>query len=154
MYQYLKIILTLLVILNYFTISAQERKVVVIVHPENKYKFDSDKKIREIFLLKQKYNHTDYALPVNKSEKSPEAITFYKQILNLSWSQVKKHFFYKLYAEAIHPPIVLESDESVISYIVANKNGIGYVSLSAINSDNSEKVKVVCIIDSAKLSFY
>jgi ABC-type phosphate transport system substrate-binding protein len=133
---------------------SQEKKVVVIVHPGNSYLFNSEKKIRDIFLLKTKYNHTDYALPVNKSENSPEAVSFYKSILNLTWGQVKKHFFYKLYSDAIHPPVVLESDESVISYIIANKTSIGYVNLSAINSDNTEKVKIICIIDGNKISFY
>lgn len=150
----MKFIISLILAFSFCSLFAQEKKVVVIVHPENTYKFDSEKKIRDIFLLKSKYNHSDYALPVNKAEKSPEAITFYKYILNLTWSQVKKHFFYKLYSDAVHPPVVLESDDAIISYVIANKTGIGYVNLSAINSDNSEQVKIVCIINEGKITFY
>jgi ABC-type phosphate transport system substrate-binding protein len=150
----MKLIITLIAIFSFNFLTAQEKKVVVIVNPKNEYTFDTEKKIRDIFLLKTKYNHTEYALPVNKSEKSPEAVSFYKSILKLTWGQVKKHFFYKLYSDAVHPPVVLESDEAVISYIVANRTSIGYVSISAINSDNTEKVKVICIIDGDKISFY
>lgn len=133
---------------------AQETKVVVICNPKSTYTYNTDKIIRDAWLLKTKIGKNLYALPVNKQVNSLDAIVFYKKILNLSTSQVKNHFFSKQYSDAIMPPVILDSDDAIINYVNSNPTGLGYVNLSAINSDNSEKVKIICIIDGDKITFH
>ncbi len=133
---------------------SQDNKIVVIVHPKDTYHFNSIKKIREAWLLKTKIGKNLYALPVNKYLKSPEATIFYEVVLKMTTSQVSEYFFYLQYSDAILPPVELPSDEAVISYINSNPHALGYINLSSLNSDNTEKMKVICIIEKDKITFY
>lgn len=131
-------------------LEAQKTKIAIIVNPQNSFNFDTDKKIKDIWMLKMKLDEDNYAAPVNKVTTSQEAIVFYHKILNLSTTQVKTYFTNKQYADAVLPPVEFESDEEVISYVSDKKYAIGYVNFSSINSVNKAKVKIIQITDKYK----
>jgi len=118
------------------------RAYKVIVHPSNPISSLSKSQLSRYFLKKQKkWKHGPKVEPVDQKSSSRIREVFSREILNRSATAVTKYWQQQIFSGRDVPPPEKGSDNGVVSYVLSNKGGIGYVSATA----NTSRTKVIQI---------
>lgn len=84
--------------------------------------------------------------PVDRKGSPALKNAFFTQVLEMSVEAGNNYFTQRQFSNSEMPPVQLDSDEEVVSYVAENIGAIGYISKSAYQSSR-DKVKAVLILD-------
>jgi len=105
---------------------------VVIVHPKNESTKLERKLVADIFLKKQTHWSDDSTIkPVDQARTSAVRAQFSQDVIGRSISSVRAYWNQVVFSGQGVPPPELDSDASVVKYVLGNKTAIGYVSATA-----------------------
>jgi ABC-type phosphate transport system substrate-binding protein len=105
---------------------------VVIVHPRNDTTKLERKLLADIFLKKQTHWSDDSTIkPVDQTRTSVVRNRFSQDVIGRSVSSVRTYWNQVVFSGQGVPPPELESDASVVKYVLGNQTAIGYVSPTA-----------------------
>ena len=113
--------------------------VVVIVHPDNPNTLDENQ-VRKIFLGKSRaFPDGMEVLPIDQDVNDPSRAVFVKQILKKDEGNLNSYWARMLFSSKGKPPKVINNPAEMKKLIASNKNAIGYIDASEVDSS----VKVV-----------
>jgi ABC-type phosphate transport system substrate-binding protein len=105
---------------------------VVIVNPKNAATRLDKKFVADIFLKKQTHWSDDSTIkPVDQARTSAVRARFSEEILGRSIASVRTYWNQVVFSGQGVPPPELDSDASVVKYVLGNQTAIGYVSPTA-----------------------
>src|SRR5689334_20037629 len=105
---------------------------VLIVNPKNGESRLDRKFLADIFLKKQTHWGDDSTIkPVDELRTSSVRARFSDEVLGRSISSVRTYWNQVVFSGRGVPPPELDSDASVVKYVLANQTAIGYVSATA-----------------------
>ena len=112
-------------------------EIAVIVNPDNPISKLSKKDIQRLFLGRlQRFPDSDLKVEsIDNDEGSQLYQSFYKQVINMSASKLKRYRAYYLFSGKGKLPEPLANSSRVISHVASSKNAIGYVNSSDVNKD-------------------
>lgn len=135
--------LTLTALLTLTLASPAIAAVSVIVHPDNTSQMQ-DWQIRNIYLGKNKVFPDGTKVEAYElKEGSASRKNFLQKILNKSEASYNALWARMLFSSKSEPPIEAASDIELIQQIARNRNGIGYVDSSSVDSS----VRVILVIE-------
>ncbi|MEO8905046.1 MAG: hypothetical protein ABI488_21535 [Polyangiaceae bacterium] len=104
----------------------------VIVHPENPASELSREFLADAFLKRTtRWSNGEALRPVDQRSTSVVRHKFSDSVLHRSVAAVKNYWQQRIFSGRDLPPPELESDESVVAYVVHHRGAVGYVSGSA-----------------------
>lgn len=140
-FNYKIIIIGILIFITVESIYSQNYKVIVNV--ENELSSTTKEDISNYFLKKKtKWNNQLSVIPVNLIPNSNTRILFSEDIHSKSVNQIRAYWQQSIFSGNLAPPIELETDLKIITFVKNNKRAIGYVS----SETSTEAVKVLTII--------
>jgi len=105
---------------------------VIIVHPTSEATRLDHKLVADIFLKKQTHWSDNSTIkPVDQLRTSAVRARFSQEVLGRSISSVRTYWNQIVFSCQGVPPPELDSDASVVKYVLGNQTAIGYVSTSA-----------------------
>lgn len=84
--------------------------------------------------------------PVDRKGSPALKTAFFTQVLEMTVEAGNNYFTQRQFSNSEMPPVQLDSDAEVISYVAENIGAIGYISKSAYQT-SQDKVKAVLILD-------
>lgn len=100
----------------------------IIVNPANQIESVDRSFLSNVYLKKVATWRNDWTVrPVQLSKRFALRDQFTREILKKSPSQLRSYWNRQIFSGKAVPPPDLESQEEVISYVLANKGAIGYV---------------------------
>jgi ABC-type phosphate transport system substrate-binding protein len=128
---------TLAVLLTTAATRAEERGLVVIVHPSRTVRLSVDD-VARIFLKKQRFwDDGSPIVALNREAQSPLRETFTRRVFGLS-SDALATYWNRQYFLGVLPPATLSSSEAVKRYVASEPGAIGYIEASL--ADDSVRV--------------
>ena len=122
--------------------AADGPRFVVIVNPKNVATRLDKKFVADIFLKKQTHWSDDSTIkPVDQTRTSSVRAKFSQEILGRSIASVRTYWNQVVFSGQGVPPPELDSDASVVKYVLGNRTAIGYVSPAA-ELDGAKVVQV------------
>ena len=101
----------------------------VIVHPKNPIKDSARQFIADAFLKKVTLWPDDSAIrPVDLRPNSTTRIDFTRDVLRRSIQAVRAYWQQRIFSGRGCPPVELESEEAVVTYVLSHPGAIGYIS--------------------------
>lgn len=123
------------------TVYSAHAELVIIIHPQNDAQINA-KNVKRIFLGKEKkFSNGLETIPINQTTGSPAREAFDNNQLGRSSTQISAYWSKLVFTGKGVPPKEVLDDAAVISLVVNNKNAIGYIDSSKVNSD----IKVIKI---------
>ncbi|VAW56037.1 hypothetical protein MNBD_GAMMA07-1696 [hydrothermal vent metagenome] len=114
--------------------SALYATTVVIVNTANPDASISKKVAKKIFMGKKTSTGSTEVIPVDQSEGSTARDDFYKKAAKKSPEKMKSYWSKMIFSGRAQPPKVISGDAAIIDWVKQNKNAIGYVDSSSVNS--------------------
>jgi ABC-type phosphate transport system substrate-binding protein len=100
----------------------------IIVNPANQIDSVDRSFLSNVYLKKVATWRNDWTVrPVQLSKRYPLRDQFTREILKKSPSQLRSYWNRQIFSGKAVPPPDLESQDEVITYVLANKGAIGYV---------------------------
>ena len=130
------IALTCLVLLS-TPLWAQE--FVVIVHPDSTLSEADADSIKRLYLGKTSQLLGVRLTPADLPEGNAVRDAFYHKVVDKDASQLKAYWAQLIFTGGGSPPTVQNSDQTMVQWVAAKQNAIGYVSASA----DTSQVKVI-----------
>jgi len=98
------------------------------------------KQIKKLWLGKiKKVADSGNLVPVDIDPSSPNYAAFYKKVAKKNPAQIKLYWSKQMFSGKNFPAKRLSDDESIIEWVSANKNAIGYISADKV----TDSVKVL-----------
>jgi ABC-type phosphate transport system substrate-binding protein len=114
----------------------------IIVNPANQIESVDRNFLSNVYLKKVATWRNDWTVrPVQLSKRFPLRDQFTREILKKSPSQLRSYWNRQIFSGKAVPPPDLESQEEVISYVLANKGAIGYVA-AGVNLRGAKAVRL------------
>lgn len=119
---------------------AVRAETVIIVHPSNTLNTIEVRDIKRILTGKSlTFESGEKIKVVNLPIETESWEEIYGNLLNKTASQLKRSWSRVLFQGGGIPPVEVESDSSMVSYVAQNSNAFGYVNSDAVDSN----VKVI-----------
>lgn len=114
----------------------------IIVNPANQIESVDRSFLSNVYLKKVITWRNDWTVrPVQLSKRFALRDQFTREILKKSPSQLRSYWNRQIFSGKAVPPPDLESQEEVISYVLANKGAIGYVA-AGVNLRGAKVVRL------------
>lgn len=132
-------LLLLICILSSTHSSADE--ILVIVNPDNPIESLDQKQIQQLFLGRMSLfpNSEVKVSAVDQEENSKAYQHFYKNVMNINDTKLKRYRAYYLFSGKGQVPKTMDSIKALIQYVSKNPNAIAYINKQDLN----DSVKVV-----------
>jgi len=118
-------------------------ETVVVVHPSNNESALGIKVVKKLFLVKtSSFPGGGKATPADQPEGSGIRSSFYKNVAGKNDAQMKSYWSKMIFSGKASPPIIVNDDAAIKSWVASNPNGIGYIDSSQVDTS----VKVVLSI--------
>ncbi len=102
---------------------------VVIVHPSNSASALDRDFVRDAFLKKvATWRNNETIRPVDLHRRLPLRARFTRDLLQKTPTQLRSYWNRLIFSGKGVPPPELASEEAVVSYVLANRGAVGYVS--------------------------
>ncbi|HBC58720.1 MAG TPA: phosphate ABC transporter substrate-binding protein [Gammaproteobacteria bacterium] len=112
---------------------------LVIVHPDSSIKEADADSIKRLYLGKTSQLLGVRLTPADLPEGNSVRDAFYEKVVDKDASQLKAYWAQLIFTGGGSPPTVQNSDQTMVQWVLAKQNSIGYVSSSA----NTSNVKVI-----------
>jgi len=125
--------------------SAANIEIAIIVNSENPVTKMGSEFVRNYWLrrfVKRWKEINKGILPVDRKSKCAEQEIFYNQVLGLPSDKVEVYLTSRQYQNGDTPPLKLDTDADIITYVGREQGAIGYVNASSL-SDSDKSVKVI-----------
>lgn len=115
---------------------AQEAGFRVVIHPDNPTTVMSRDKVADLFLKRtRKWPDGTAVKPVDLPYKSPVRGTFCETVLGRSVAQVRSYWQQRIFSGRGLPPPEEATDAAVLTFVRAERGGVGYVSARTPTGD-------------------
>lgn len=116
-------------------------EILVIVNPENPIDALDQKQIQQLFLGRMSLfpNSEIKVSAVDQNESSQAYQRFYKNVMNINETKLKRYRAYYLFSGKGQVPKTMDSIEGLLQYVSKNQNAIAYIN----KQDLKDSVKVV-----------
>lgn len=110
-----------------------EPRLVVVVHPERTASLDLAD-LRRIFLMQRRFWDDDSVIiPINREPGSAAREAFSLHVLGSHSSRLTSYWNERFF-DGTFPPATLSSDAAVKRYVATERNAIGYLEASQVDS--------------------
>lgn len=117
-------------------------EIVVVVTANSPVDSLSNNEVRNIFLGKSnRFPDGSKAIPLNRTENSPERDAFYQLIVGRSPAEIKSYWSKMIFTGRGQPPQEADSSKSLKKLLAANASYISYMDSTAVD----DTVKVLTI---------
>lgn len=124
-----------------------EARVIVVVNAANPTAQLPREQLSEIFLRQRStWPNGQEILPVDQIEKSPQRITFTRDIERQSMGAIRRFWQERIFSGNEEPPPERVTDAEVLTYVRSNPGSIGYV---REGTDLGTGVKAIVVTESA-----
>lgn len=113
--------------------------IYIIAHKQNPIKQLSLSQLKELYLGNRQFIGEIRILPLDQDIQESTRNKFYSQVIEIEQSQLISHWSKLIFTGKGQAPKSLLSDNSIIEFVSANPNTIGYINSQTMN----DKVKVI-----------
>ena len=126
------------------SVSANEPRYWVVVHPDNPTEALPRSEVSKLFLKKSaRWSDGTPVVPVDLPEKAKAREAFSKDVHGRSASAIKKYWQQKVFSGEAAPPPEAASEDDVLAQVRADPHAVGYVSDEAV----LRGVKILDVVD-------
>jgi len=125
-------------LLGWFTFGGQVARAEgtpqfrILIHPDNPLSSVSREFVTDVFLKRvTRWHDGEPAHPVDQRSDADVRNSFSERVLRRSVSAVKRYWQQRIFSGRDLPPPELDSDESVVGFVMKHRGAIGYVSGNA-----------------------
>jgi hypothetical protein len=116
-----------------FTFSSQAVELIVVANTDQTDISVKKRQVRDIFMG----DNSQYALqPIALSHNSDTRFVFNTKIVGLTESRIQSYWAQMRFSGRKKPPLEFDSIESVMAYIIANKDTVAYLPAGTEVPDN------------------
>lgn len=109
-------------------ISMASADVVVVVSAKNPVTTLTHQQLSDIYLGRiSHFPNGRPATPLDQPQNSPPYVTFYRQYLHQTPTQIKMHWARLIFTGRGQPPRSLKDGKAMADYVAKNDNAIGYL---------------------------
>lgn len=144
----------LLLVALFFSLGAAsqetvERRLAIIVHPNNPHDQISKNELARIFLKRQRsWSDGKRCAPIDQSGDSAIRKRFSGLVLGRSVNDMKRYWMQETMTGNAKPPISLDSSATVKKYVTKLEGGIGYIYEDEVDAS----IKVIRVRDVPQLA--
>jgi len=115
-------------------------EIAVIANKDISINSLSVKQVKKLWLGKiKKVADSGNLVPVDVDPSSPNYAVFYKKVAKKNPAQIKLYWSKQMFSGKNFPAKRLSDDDSIIEWVSANKNAIGYISADKV----TDSIKVL-----------
>lgn len=114
-------------------------EIYVIAHKQSTINQLNHAQLKEIYLGNRQFIADVRVLPLDQDIQESTRHDFYTQVINIDQSQLISHWSKLIFTGKGQAPKSLLADQSIIDFVSANPNTIGYIKSQSMN----DKVKII-----------